>query len=129
MVLLGVNGGLMRGLYANQRMHEAGCVFVREAKTEAAYRLWSVNDTYPAMIRTEEEGKGAQIAVELWEVPTMGMEQVLIGEPKGLCVGKIVLEDGTETLGVLGEPYITTGMKEITKYGGWRAYGAPCTPK
>ena len=32
------------------------------------------------------------------------------------------LDDGSETLGVLGEPALCEGMREITEYGGWRAY-------
>ena len=32
------------------------------------------------------------------------------------------LADGQETLGVLGEPALCEGQREITAYGGWRAY-------
>ena len=42
----------------------------------------------------------------------------------GLCIGKVELEDGGQTLGVLGEPLLCEGMREITRYGGWRAYVA-----
>jgi hypothetical protein len=43
-------------------------------------------------------------------------------EPPGLCIGKVQLADGEETLGVLGEPALCEGQREITRYGGWRAY-------
>jgi hypothetical protein len=49
---------------------------------------------------------------------------VLLGEPPGLCIGKVRLADGEETLGVLGEPILCEGQREITEYGGWRAYVA-----
>jgi len=45
-----------------------------------------------------------------------------LSEPAGLCIGKIVLADRQEVLGVLGEPFLCEGQKEITSYGGWRAY-------
>jgi hypothetical protein len=39
-----------------------------------------------------------------------------------LCIGKIELADGSEVLGVLGEPALCEGQPEITTTGGWRAY-------
>jgi hypothetical protein len=67
---------------------------------------------------------GVAIAVEVWEVPAAGLASILLGEPPGLCVGKVRLADGEETLGVLGEPILCEGQREITDYGGWRAYVA-----
>lgn len=52
-ILLAVNGTLMRGLKLNGNMLAAGADFVREAKTDAHYRCWSVQDDHPAMIRTK----------------------------------------------------------------------------
>jgi hypothetical protein len=45
-------------------------------------------------------------------------------EPTGLSIGKVRLEDGSEVLGVLGEPILCEGQREITAHGGWRAYVA-----
>jgi hypothetical protein len=33
-----------------------------------------------------------------------------------------MLADGSEVLGVLGEPSICEGQKDITTAGGWRSY-------
>jgi hypothetical protein len=66
--------------------------------------------------------KGVAVAVEVWDVPPAGLGEILVKEPAGLCIGKVTLEDGTETLGVLGEPALVEGEREITSYGGWRAY-------
>jgi hypothetical protein len=41
---------------------------------------------------------------------------------RGLCIGKARLADGTIVLAVLGEPFLCDGRKEITDFGGWRAY-------
>lgn len=49
--LLAVNGTLMRGLELNPNMQKAGGIFVREDRTDAHYRLWSINDRHPGMIR------------------------------------------------------------------------------
>ena len=119
---LAVNGTLMRGLELNANMLGTGATFVREARTVPAYRLWSIGDRHPAMIRVEHGG--AAIAVEVWSVPPEGLAAILLKEPAGLSIGKVRLEDGRETLGVLGEPALCEGMREITAYGGWRAYVA-----
>jgi gamma-glutamylcyclotransferase (GGCT)/AIG2-like uncharacterized protein YtfP len=119
-VLLAVNGTLMRGLELNGNLVAAGARFVREARTAPSYRLWSINDRHPAMIRVN--AGGAAIAVEVWAVPAAGLASILQQEPPGLCIGKVRLADGEEALGVLGEPLLCEGMREITEYGGWRAY-------
>jgi gamma-glutamylcyclotransferase (GGCT)/AIG2-like uncharacterized protein YtfP len=119
-VRLAVNGTLMRGLALNGNLLAVGAVFEREATTAPSYRLWSIDDRHPAMVRTSHGG-GA-IAVEVWTMPAAGLAAVLMAEPQGLCVGKVRLADGEETLGVLGEPVLCEGQREITEYGGWRAY-------
>jgi Allophanate hydrolase C-terminal domain len=121
-VRLAVNGTLMRGLALNGNLLAAGATFVRETTTGPSYRLWSIGDRHPAMMRVASGG--AAIAVEVWDVPAAGLASVLLGEPAGLCVGKVRLADGEEILGVLGEPILCEGQREITEYGGWRAYVA-----
>ena len=119
-MLLAVNGTLMRGLELNGNLVGAGARFVREARTAPAYRLWSIGDRHPAMVRVATGG--VAVAVEVWDVPDAGIAELLMKEPPGLCIGKIRLEDGSQTLGVLGEPALCEGQREITRYGGWRAY-------
>ena len=120
-VLLAVNGTLMRGLKLSPNMATAGATFVRDAMTESVYRLWSINDDHPAMVRVTN-GTGVRVAVEVWSVPAAGLASILLNEPPGLCVGKVRLDDGSIVLGVLGEPALVEGHREITAYGGWRAY-------
>jgi gamma-glutamylcyclotransferase (GGCT)/AIG2-like uncharacterized protein YtfP len=124
---LAVNGTLMRGLELNANMTLVGATFVREAWTEPAYRLWSIEDRHPAMVRVATGG--VSIAVEVWAVPAVGMSTLLLLEPPGLCIGKVRLLDGSEVLGVLGEPILCEGMREITQWQGWRAYIADQTAK
>jgi len=121
-VKLAVNGTLMRGLALNQNMLDAGATFVREARTAPSYRLWSIGDRHPAMVRVASGG--ASVAVEVWAVPAAGLAEILLNEPPGLSIGKVTLADGEEMLGVLGEPLLCEGQREITSYGGWRAYVA-----
>ena len=121
-ILLAVNGTLMRGLELNPNLLDVVATFVRESKTEPTYRLWSINDRHPAMVRVREGG--VAVAVEIWAVPPEGLATILLKEPAGLSIGKVTLADGLEILGVLGEPILCEGQKEITSWGGWRAYTA-----
>ena len=98
---LAVNGTLMRGLELNNNLLAVDATFIREALTEPAYRLFSIDDIHPAMMRVTEGGKA--IAVEVWAVPPAGLAKILLQEPPGLCIGKVSLDDGTEILGVVGE--------------------------
>ena len=127
-VTLAINGTLMRGLELNGNMLGAGARFLRETTTVPEYRLWSIADRHPAMVRVRDGGTA--VAVEVWQVPAAGLAHILLAEPPGLCIGKVRLADGSETLGVLGEPVLCEGQREITRHGGWRAYlasrdGAP----
>ena len=94
-----------------------GACVVRETRTAHAYRPWSIGDRHPAMVRVTSGG----VAVEVWEVPPAGLADILMRESPGLSIGKVTLEDGTEALGLLGEPAMGRGQREITTHGGWRA--------
>ena len=119
-IQLAVNGTLMRGLALNNNLLTVGARFVREATTDACYRLWSIDDIHPAMLR--DPGGGAAISLEIWALSPAAIASILQNEPPGLCVGRLTLADGGIVLGVLGEPYICKGQQEITHHGGWRQY-------
>jgi len=119
-VLLAVNGTLMRGLELNPNLLAVGATFLCETRTEPVYRVWSINDRHPAMLRVTSGG--AAVDLEVWTVPAAGLATILLQEPPGLSIGKVRLADGSEVLGVLGEPILCENQTEITQYGGWRGY-------
>lgn len=119
-VLLAVNGSLMRGLELNTNLLNVNAEFVTETTTTEQYRMWSINDEYPAMLRDLKNGK--KISLELWKLSSDALLKVLEREPPGLCIGKIELIDKRWVFGVLGEPYICSDQCEITEWGGWRNY-------
>jgi hypothetical protein len=119
-VLLAVNGTLMRGLELNPNLLAAGAVFVGEDATLPVYRLYSIGDRHPGMVRVATGG--AAVAVELWAVPPAGLAEILLKEPAGLSIGKVSLRSAGEVLGVIAEPILCEGQLEITGFGGWRAY-------
>src|SRR6266568_6744862 len=91
---LAVNGTLMRGLELNPNLLGVGATFVRETSTEPAYRLWTINDRHPAMMRVRSGG--VAVIVEVWAVPPAALATILLKEPAGLSIGKVKLADGAE---------------------------------
>lgn len=88
-VKLAVNGTLMRGLPLEKNLLDAGATFLREAATAPCYRLWSINDNNPAMLRVDPaDPQAVSVAVEVWQVPAAGLTSVLMKEPEGLSVGQ-----------------------------------------
>jgi gamma-glutamylcyclotransferase (GGCT)/AIG2-like uncharacterized protein YtfP len=118
--LLAVNGTLMRGLELNGNMIAAHGVFIREDQTDAHYRLWSIGDRHPGMIRVATGG--TSVALEIWALPPASFAALLLSEPAGLAIGKVTLRDGTQVLGVLAEPWLVENQKDITAHGSWRTY-------
>ena len=118
-LVLAVNGTLMRGLELENNLKAVNAVFIKESQTEKAYRLYTIDDKYPAMVK--DEG-GSAIDVELYEISKEGMEEVLSKEPEGLTIQEITLIDGSKVQGVVGLSFIIKDRKEITQYGGWRNY-------
>lgn len=115
-----VNGTLMRGFALEKHMLKNHATFVREAKTASIYRMWSIGDKYPAMERVLNGG--TWITLEIWSIPQANLINLLEEEAKGLVLGKVVLADGTQVLGILGENYIVQNQKDISKWHGWRTY-------
>lgn len=110
----------MRGFSDNKIMQDANSTFIEEAETEPTYRLFSIGDRHPAMLRVTEGG--TSVAVEIWAVPVESLGIILTKEPPGLCIGKVRLSSGEIVLGVLGELMCCESGKEITEHSSWRNY-------
>ena len=118
--LLFVNGTLMRGLELHENL--AGAEFVQTARTTAMYRLYSIRDQHPGMYRTDD-GSGVAVDGELYELPDPVLQRVVAGEPPGLYVGDVELEDGRLVPGVLyRRELLDASCVDISDYGGWRQY-------
>ncbi|PKO09447.1 MAG: hypothetical protein CVU40_09095 [Chloroflexi bacterium HGW-Chloroflexi-2] len=77
-ITLAVNGTLMRGLSLNKNLLDQNEEFVPESKTSSEYRMWSIQDEYPAMLRDEKEGK--KIDVELWKLSSDSLLPILLSD-------------------------------------------------
>ncbi len=113
------NGGLMRGQSAHWKI--AGTTFLEEVQTAPCYRLYSINDVHPAMVR--DDSHGVAVAAELYYVPDERWPHIRDIEPRDLYLGPVELADGRMLEGMLGdERYVLQHGKDISAFGGWAAY-------
>jgi allophanate hydrolase len=122
-VRLAVVGAHLTGMPLNRELTDCQAVFVERTTTSAAYRLYALADTVPpkpGLGRTVDGG--AAIEVELWDVPSGAFGSFVAGIPGPLGIGTIELADGREVKGFICEPWALARAKDITTFGGWRAY-------
>lgn len=121
MVLLMTNGEGMRGGAVHHTI--ADHPFLGEVETAPKYRFFSVRDEFPALVPVDEGG-GA-VRGELYDVPLEVLrDSFLPSEPPELELGAVELDDGRAALCVILRPEERGRHREITEYGGWRAYRA-----
>src|SRR6266545_560444 len=92
------NGGLMRGQSAHWELKAA--TYVEAVYTAPCYRLYSIGDRYPAMLRDDD--RGVSIAAELYYVPDAVWPYIDNIEPPGLYRGPVELADGRLLEGMRG---------------------------
>ncbi|MDF2232903.1 allophanate hydrolase [Albimonas sp. CAU 1670] len=115
-------GAHMSGLPLNGELTRLGARFLRATTTSADYRLHALPGgppKRPGMVRAKD---GAQIALEVWAVPTARFGEFIAGVPAPLSIGTVELADGTTVKGFLCEAAGLEGAEDVTAYGGWRAY-------
>jgi hypothetical protein len=123
-VPLFVNGGGMRGGEVHYSIE--GLPFLGEARTAPRYRFFSVRDEFPGLWPVDEGG--VSIAGELYDVPLdVIRDRFIPAEPPELELSVVELDDGSSALVVLVRANFYEsgeGLKDISEYGGWRAYRA-----
>jgi allophanate hydrolase-like protein len=122
MALMFLNGDGMRGGRAHYTIE--GVPLIGECRTAPLYRFYSVRDEFPALYPAAEGGQ--PIAGELYDVPMGPLSALLATEPPELELSIIELQDGDLSFAmVLRTAEHVHGIhKDITSYGGWRAYRA-----
>ena len=122
-VRLAVVGAHLTGMPLNVQLQERNALFVESSFTASNYRLYALPNTTPpkpGLIRTDAEG--AQIIVELWDVPVHHLGSFVALIPAPLGIGTLSLHDGREVKGFICEGAAVNGATDITHLGGWRAY-------
>ena len=122
-IALAVCGAHMSGLPLNGQLVALGGRFLRATRTAPAYELHALAGGPPArpgLVRSA--GGGAEIAVEVWALPRLAVGDLLAQIPAPLGLGRVELTDGSTVPGFLCEAAGLAGARNITGYGGWRAF-------
>jgi allophanate hydrolase len=125
-IMLAVVGAHLSGMPLNRELKAHGASFVATAKTTADYRLYALTGgetRRPGLLRVAT-GKGAAIEVEIWALPPTGFATFVAAIPGPLSIGSVQLADGRSVKGFLVESAAVADARDITDYGGWRAFMA-----
>ena len=127
-VKLAVVGAHLKDMPLHWQLTSRDARFVGEAKTAPAYRLYAMADSVPpkpALVHSgADNGGGAPIALEIYELDMTAFGSFVADVPPPLAIGTVTLEDGSLVKGFVAEPRAMTGAEDITALGGWRAYVA-----
>ena len=121
---LAVVGAHLSGLPLNGELRALGARLLEATKTAPDYRLYALSDTTPpkpGLLRVENGG-GVAIDVEIWALAMEAFGRFADAVPAPLSIGTIGLSDGRSVKGFLVEAAATAGARDISSFGGWRAY-------
>lgn len=124
MIEIGVVGAHLSAMPLNGELTALGGSFLRATTTTPDYRLFALPGGPPArpgLVQTRT-GEGAPIALEVWSLPVAGFGSFVAGILAPLGIGTLALADGTWVKGFLCEAVATEGARDITDFGGWRAF-------
>lgn len=121
-VRVAVVGAHLTGMPLNHQLTSRHAVFVEKTATAGDYRLFALANTTPPKPGLVKMDSGAAIEVELWDVPVTAFGAFVAEIPAPLGIGTLELADGRLVKGFICEPRGLDGARDITEFGGWRAY-------
>jgi allophanate hydrolase len=95
-------------------------------RTSPDYKRFALSGTeppWPGLLRTST-GAGTSIAIELWALPAEGFARFVDAIPSPLSIGSLKLADGRTVKGFLVEAEAVHDARDISTFGGWRAFMA-----
>lgn len=122
--LLCVCGAHLKGFALNSQLSELGARFVKSTRTSKNYRMYIVSDdgkvVKPGLVRDLDNGESLEVEVYSISKDKLGYFMQLIQYPLG--IGRVELESSDYILGFICEGEAVKGKKDITSFGGYRAY-------
>jgi allophanate hydrolase len=120
-----VVGAHLSGMPLNGELKALGGRLVEAVSTTRDYRLYALDTVppKPGMLRVEP-GTGCAIEAEIWALSAASFGKFVAAIPPPLSIGTIRLASGREVKGFLAEPAALRGARDISGFGGWRAYMA-----
>jgi allophanate hydrolase len=123
-ISVAVVGAHLSGMPLNRELTAFGARFLEETATAADYRLFLLPGAPPKPGLIRVDVGGAAIAVEIWAMPADAFGRFVASVPPPLSIGTLTLADGRKLKGFLVEAAATQGARDISPFGGWRAFMA-----
>ncbi len=123
-VRVAVVGAHLSGMPLNGQLTERGATLELATETAADYQFYALPGTVPpkpGLLRVAP-GQGTRIAVEVWRMPAAHYGSFVALIPQPLGIGTLTLADGSSVQGFICEPLALAGARDISSFGGWRAY-------
>jgi allophanate hydrolase len=124
-IAIAVVGAHLSGMALNGELKSLGGRLLETAITAPDYTLYALSTSppKPGMLRVET-AKGSAIELEVWALSASAFGKFVAAVPPPLSIGTIRLADGRSVKGFIVEPAALDGARDISSFGGWRAYMA-----
>lgn len=124
-IMLAVVGAHLSGMALNGELQSLGARLVEATETAPDYKLYALDTTppKPGMLRVGD-GTGSAIKLELWALSAASFGKFVAAIPPPLGIGTVKLADGRGVKGFVVEPVAVEGARDISSFGGWRAFMA-----
>jgi allophanate hydrolase len=124
-IAIAVVGAHLSGMALNGELKTLGARLLEAAHTAADYKLYALTTMppKPGMLRVEA-GTGSSIELEVWALPAAAFGKFVAAVPPPLSIGTVRLADGRGVKGFIVEAADVAGAREISAFGGWRAFVA-----
>jgi allophanate hydrolase len=123
---IAVVGAHLSGMPLNGELRSAGGRLIERTATAPHYRLYALAGTRPpkpGLLRVKN-GAGAAIEVEVWALPERAFGRFVAAVPSPLSIGTLELGHDRLVKGFLVEAEAVADARDISSFGGWRAFMA-----
>jgi allophanate hydrolase len=123
-VKLAVVGAHLSGMPLHWQLASRNARLVGAGRTAPAYNLYAMaggSPPKPALVHVGLGG-GVAIEVEVYELDVAAFGSFVAEVPPPLAIGTVDLETGEAVKGFVAEPRAVTGARDISQFGGWRAF-------
>ena len=124
-IAIAVVGAHLSGMVLNGELKALGGRLLEASRTAPDYKLYALETTppKPGMLRVQA-GTGSPIELELWALSAAAFGKFVAAIPSPLSIGTVRLVDGRGVKGFIVEPAEVEGARDISTFGGWRAFMA-----
>jgi allophanate hydrolase len=122
-IAIAVVGAHLSGMVLNGELKALRGRLLEATSTAPDYKLYALGTIppKPGMLRVEA-GSGSSIDLEIWALPAAAFGEFVAAIPPPLSIGNIRLADGRDVKGFIVEAADINGARDISSFGGWRAY-------